>query len=192
MQCKQCNDDTGNHLRLCTNCQSQLSIGYDLEHRLLVGIVEYKAVIPKIERVCRVSALKLGIIVKPVMTHTMFFNPDYLHPHKELRDRINKYKPKKRKHREIKRIIGNADYSNEKPIRNPMQPKVRKFILHRDNYTCQHCGIYSPCDADPKLHIDHIRPVSKWGSDELLNLQVLCMPCNMKKFNHYEGTTNHE
>jgi 5-methylcytosine-specific restriction endonuclease McrA len=32
-----------------------------------------------------------------------------------------------------------------------------------------------------KMEVDHIRPWSQGGSDELWNLQPLCKPCNRKK-----------
>jgi hypothetical protein len=32
-----------------------------------------------------------------------------------------------------------------------------------------------------KMEVDHIRPWSQGGSDELYNLQPLCKPCNRRK-----------
>ena len=56
-------------------------------------------------------------------------------------------------------------------------------------YRCAHCGkwcgrpgterAYIPDDA--KMEVDHIRPWSQGGSDELWNLQPLCKPCNRSK-----------
>lgn len=56
-------------------------------------------------------------------------------------------------------------------------PKLRKEILERDNYRCQECG------ESRNLHIDHIVPFSWGGYTEPHNLQVLCMPCNLRKKN---------
>lgn len=39
-----------------------------------------------------------------------------------------------------------------------------------------------------KLFIDHIKPVSKGGLSEFLNLQLLCFGCNSKKSNRYVET----
>lgn len=50
-------------------------------------------------------------------------------------------------------------------------------ILHKYNFKCVHCG-----ERDiKKLTIDHIEPISKGGTDELCNLQILCKSCNSKK-----------
>ena len=55
---------------------------------------------------------------------------------------------------------------------------LRAFILHRDNNTCQRCGF----TTDHKLDIDHIRGFNKGGSNHPNNLQILCQPCNIRKF----------
>ena len=56
---------------------------------------------------------------------------------------------------------------------------LRKEVFKRDNYTCCECGAKKEDGAT--LHIDHIIPVSKGGTDELSNLQTLCSDCNLNK-----------
>lgn len=50
-------------------------------------------------------------------------------------------------------------------------------IGRRDGFHCQHCK------TTYELEIDHIIPLSKWGTNDLENLQLLCDPCNGKKSN---------
>ena len=45
----------------------------------------------------------------------------------------------------------------------------------RAGYKCAICG------SSKKLEIDHIHPVSKGGSDDFENLQLLCKSCNISK-----------
>ena len=56
---------------------------------------------------------------------------------------------------------------------------MRHEVFKRDNYTCVECGARK--DDGATLHVDHIVPVSKGGSDELDNLQTLCSDCNLNK-----------
>lgn len=58
------------------------------------------------------------------------------------------------------------------------QDKFR--IAHRDNFTCQFCGD-KPGNAG--LEVDHIIPVSKYGSDNDENLITTCKKCNRGKRN---------
>ena len=55
--------------------------------------------------------------------------------------------------------------------------KIFKDLLIKYNFKCHHCSERKP----EKLTVDHIKPVSKGGSDEPYNLQILCRVCNSKK-----------
>ena len=52
---------------------------------------------------------------------------------------------------------------------------TKAFVLHRDNYTCQHCRGKS---KDNLLHCHHIIFKTDGGSDEAENLVVLCKTCH--------------
>lgn len=51
----------------------------------------------------------------------------------------------------------------------------RDAIMKRDGHRCVVCA------ATEKLEIDHIIPVSRGGTSQIGNLQVLCRSCNRKK-----------
>ncbi|WP_391540633.1 HNH endonuclease [Lonepinella koalarum] len=51
-------------------------------------------------------------------------------------------------------------------------------FFKRDGFKCQYCGKSAP---DVVLHVDHINPVSKGGSDDLMNLITSCSDCNLGK-----------
>jgi len=65
--------------------------------------------------------------------------------------------------------------------RRPMSPKLRRAVLMRDRFTCQECGANRGDDPDVILHVDHKVPVAAGGQDELKNLHVLCIDCNLGK-----------
>ena len=69
-------------------------------------------------------------------------------------------------------------------IKEKIPDTLRADVLHRDKFTCQHCGRKAP---DVVLHIDHVIPESKGGPATLENLQVLCEACNMGKGNRYNN-----
>lgn len=50
-------------------------------------------------------------------------------------------------------------------------------LIERDGYICKHPG----CDVQEELTIDHIVPLSKGGSDDLENLQLMCRSHNSLK-----------
>lgn len=65
--------------------------------------------------------------------------------------------------------------------RNKMTANLKKFILERDDYTCQACGASLHNDFNLKLEVDHIVPISKGGKTDPSNLQTLCRKCNRSK-----------
>ena len=65
---------------------------------------------------------------------------------------------------------------------DPVPSTVRFDVLKRDR-KCVLCGATPEIDSDVRLHVDHIVPRSKGGSNEMSNLQVLCSECNLGKSN---------
>lgn len=57
----------------------------------------------------------------------------------------------------------------------PQYVKTLKHLLHKYNFMCVRCS------SEENLTIDHIFPVSRGGSDDVENLQILCKSCNSKK-----------
>jgi len=61
---------------------------------------------------------------------------------------------------------------------DPVPTSIRYEVLKRAGGRCQLCHT-----NDRPLHVDHIRPRSKGGTNELDNLQALCNECNLGKSN---------
>ncbi|MVN22939.1 HNH endonuclease [Mucilaginibacter arboris] len=67
--------------------------------------------------------------------------------------------------------------------------EVRAFVLDRNGFTCQMCGIAAgephPDDGGRKarLHIGHVIDKSMGGTDDATNLKAICSVCN-------EGASN--
>lgn len=55
---------------------------------------------------------------------------------------------------------------------------MRFEVFKRDSFTCQYCGAKAP---DVLLEIDHIEPVARGGTNDLLNLITSCVACNAGK-----------
>lgn len=62
--------------------------------------------------------------------------------------------------------------------RKTLSKKLRFEVFKRDSFKCQYCGASSP---EAVLHVDHIKPVSKGGTNDLLNLITSCSSCNLGK-----------
>ena len=64
--------------------------------------------------------------------------------------------------------------------RTPISKKLRFEIFKRDGFSCQYCGNTPP---QVTLEIDHIKPVSKGGTNDINNLITSCFDCNRGKSN---------
>ncbi len=50
-------------------------------------------------------------------------------------------------------------------------------LLKRQNSKCANCL----CSIKQGYHVDHISPLSRGGSNDITNIQLLCPSCNMRK-----------
>lgn len=64
--------------------------------------------------------------------------------------------------------------------RRPIPKRTRFEVFKRDKFTCQYCGKSAP---DVVLQVDHVIPVSKGGTNEIMNLVTSCLECNLGKSN---------
>ena len=62
--------------------------------------------------------------------------------------------------------------------RRKITKKTRFEVFKRDSFKCQYCGATAP---DVVLQVDHIKPVSKGGDNEVVNLLTACQGCNSGK-----------
>jgi len=63
---------------------------------------------------------------------------------------------------------------------DPVPNTIRYEVLKRDGSKCLLCGVSA---KDAALHVDHVVPRSKGGSNDAVNLQTLCWQCNNGKGN---------
>lgn len=73
--------------------------------------------------------------------------------------------------------------SHNRKIRKPIRQyqKILNQLLKKYNFRCVDCG------TSKNLTIDHVRPISKGGTDKFKNLQILCKSCNSKKGAKWNG-----
>ena len=79
---------------------------------------------------------------------------------------------------------------------NKSNQKQRFRIYTRDNFSCVKCGrkfdvpkdwnqTSAIHDGEMYLELDHIKPISKGGSNEIENKQAMCEKCNREKGDSY-------
>ena len=65
--------------------------------------------------------------------------------------------------------------------RNWIRPEKRLALYLRDGVACVYCG--RSVEAAAPLTLDHLRPVSKGGSNDASNLVTACHDCNSARKN---------
>lgn len=60
----------------------------------------------------------------------------------------------------------------------------KRAVIARDRGICANCGSNLVGELEKPYHFDHIVPLSKAGTNDLSNLQLLCSACNLKKSNN--------
>lgn len=62
---------------------------------------------------------------------------------------------------------------------NVLPAATRRAVVQRDGRVCRYCG--RRIGRREPLHLDHVIPRSRGGSDEVDNLVVACIGCNTRK-----------
>lgn len=57
----------------------------------------------------------------------------------------------------------------------------RPFILNRDEWICQLCGVELFDGPEGNATVDHIVPKAQGGTDDYSNLMAMCKSCNSSK-----------
>ena len=68
-------------------------------------------------------------------------------------------------------------------------PEIRKWVLQRDGHQCTNTwqdayGNWNRCPNIDHLHVDHVIPKSKGGTDTADNLRTLCERCHSSRHPH--------
>jgi hypothetical protein len=61
---------------------------------------------------------------------------------------------------------------------------IRLVVRRRANFACEFCGV-TETDTGSELTIDHFRPRTKGGTDDLDNLLYCCVRCNQHKADYW-------
>lgn len=73
-----------------------------------------------------------------------------------------------------------SDINRKKRVPIARYRETLQSLKEKYNFSCVKCG------AKEGLTIDHIQPVSKGGTNDIENLQIMCKPCNSRKGNRVE------
>lgn len=101
-------------------------------------------------------------------------------PRPKFKGKLDKNRGRNKKRKQ--KLVYNPDFYNSAEWR-----KLRARVLEKYECRCMMCG-RSPKDHGIVVHVDHIKPRSKYPelALEFSNLQILCEDCNMGKGNRYD------
>lgn len=87
--------------------------------------------------------------------------------------------PEDRKERARRRLHHGSKKRQERLKAAGPKPRAEEIarLRERQGDACVYCGT----GLNGKGDVDHIRPLSRGGSNKMKNLQILCTPCNREK-----------
>lgn len=80
-----------------------------------------------------------------------------------------------RKQRQVENAVALQNLKHQPVVRRGIPDDVKLLVMQRDQGQFCHCG------SNVEIQYDHIIPISRGGSSNPENLQLLCGPCNRAK-----------
>jgi hypothetical protein len=68
-----------------------------------------------------------------------------------------------------------------------MNAATRTEVCRRANFRCEYCGLQQDQSPLAALHVEHILPRKHGGSDDLENLALACVDCNLHNGSNVAG-----
>jgi 5-methylcytosine-specific restriction endonuclease McrA len=68
-----------------------------------------------------------------------------------------------------------------------MDAATRNHVRQRAGHRCEYCGLHERQSPLAALHIEHILPRKHGGGDDLDNLALACIDCNLRKGSNVAG-----
>ena len=68
-----------------------------------------------------------------------------------------------------------------------MNSSVRQAVRERSSNACEYCGLLQEDSLLAALHVEHIIPKKHGGVDDLENLALACVDCNLHKGSNLSG-----
>lgn len=85
----------------------------------------------------------------------------------------------------IEKVKERIEFRKTKQYQRSLVTESKRYdIMKRDGFKCILCG-RSAADG-VKLHVDHIKPIAKYGESDDNNLRTLCEECNRGKRDKYD------
>jgi 5-methylcytosine-specific restriction endonuclease McrA len=68
-----------------------------------------------------------------------------------------------------------------------MDAATRNRVRQRAGYRCEYCGLREDQSPLAALHVEHILPRKHGGTDDIDNLALACIDCNLRKGSNVAG-----
>lgn len=132
------------------------------------------------------------VALYPILDNFIALAKGQAYPLEKMLDRLIDYYPKQGWYFSQRKEFISGKLTSVEAQENIDLPELESYrfiraglwweILARDQWTCCSCGRSSKKHGTT-LHVDHIIPRSKGGTDNKENLQTLCWKCNIGKSN---------